>query len=152
MRLKPETIRRALALGLTLAALPLFGTSATATPTPPMKIDFTQSILPIFKRSCFPCHATSLSDQPSVLPSPYFVKRQEVEAQHGQDDFVMGPQFPFPDDDTPKKQLDKMEKKLRRKLMPPKAQKKLKLGTALSDQDRGILLDWISQTRANFPN
>ena len=140
---KTKLVLSVLVLGLLLEA------PARSAQAPPPKIDFEKSVLPIMKKSCFPCHAPSLIDHVSVLPDPYFVKRQEVEIQHGQDDFVMGPQFPFPDDLTPKKQLDKMEKKLSKHKMPPETQKALKLGIDLTSLQRKLLLDWIVQTRAD---
>ncbi len=152
MKIKNFKFRTALTLIIAIGVFTVFGAQGSNMPAPQPKIDFDKSVLPIFQRSCFPCHATSLTNVQSVLPNPDFVKRQEVEAQHGQDDFTMGPQFPFPDDDRPKKQLDKMEKKLRGRRMPPKAQQKLKLGMALSDSDRQLLLDWIGQMRADYPN
>jgi hypothetical protein len=45
-----------------------------------------------------------------------------------------------------------MEKKLRHNQMPPEIQKKLGLGASLSDAERQLLLDWITQQRTGTPN
>jgi hypothetical protein len=124
-----------LALGQTPAAIPA-------------KIDFQASVLPILRRSCFTCHAPNASPTPVPPGDDFLAKRRETEIKDGLDAMEMGDQFPFPDDRPADRQLTLMEKKLRRRQMPPEAQKKLGLGVPLSDQETRLLLDWIGQARA----
>lgn len=151
MNLKSGNFRRALALGIALGALPAFGEPGSETPTPQARIDFEKSVLPVLQKSCFACHAPSLCAKPAVPPDQVLIKRQEVEIEDAEDAIEMGKQFPFSDDRTPQKQMDKMEKKLRRRQMPPENQKKIGLGSPLSDEDRSLLLDWLDQTRKDYP-
>lgn len=151
MNLYSVNWRRALALGVALGALPSFGAPGPETPKPPARIDFEKSVLPVLQKNCFACHAPSLGAEPSRPSDPVLVKRQEVEIEDTEDAIEMGKQFPFPDDRTPQKQMDKMEKKLRRRQMPPETGKKLGLGDPLSEENRRLLLDWIVQLRQANP-
>jgi hypothetical protein len=151
MNIHSSNFRRTLALGIVLGTLPALGAPGTEAPAPRAKIDFVKSVLPVLQKSCFPCHAPSLCAQPAIPPDPVLIKRQEVEISHGKDALEMGEKFPFPDDRTPQKQMDKLEKVLRRDLMPPDNQKKLGLGSPLTETDRRILMDWISQLRKDYP-
>ncbi len=139
------------------------------TPNQKLDIDFHKNILPVLQKSCFACHVactdrslTSTPDTRSARVKAYndnedlgnssvmLEKRKQKEIADGLDDFLMGTQFPFPDTRVPKKQLDKMERTLRRGMMPPETQAKLGLGEALSENDRNLLLDWIEQLRKMY--
>jgi mono/diheme cytochrome c family protein len=147
-----ETLPLALALGLVLGAPAASWAQGQPTNMSRTKVDFNKDVLPILQKSCFSCHAPELSAKPSMLPDPVLMKRQEGEVGDAQDALTMGAKFPFPDDSAPRKQLDHMEKKLRHNQMPPEIQKKLGLGASLSDAERQLLLDWITQQRTGTPN
>jgi hypothetical protein len=114
--------------------------------TAPGKSDFQQTVLPILKDSCFACHApgetATYTGSDEVL-----AKKIKKEVSDGTEDFPMGRQFPFPDDESTATQLKHLEKELSKGLMPPEAHEKLGLGQPLSDPNRKILLNWIDQQK-----
>ncbi len=146
MRLNKKTAGTTFILGLALWTQSALSQSKCAdNPTP--KIDFEKTILPIFLNSCFSCHAPKASDPLMVNAGTPLDRKRALEIMQAEGAFEMGTQFPFPDDRTPKLQLGKIEKKLRRSLMPPESQKELGLGAPLKEEDRKKLLEWISQSR-----
>jgi hypothetical protein len=130
---------------------PVSGLRGEPTVSPRPSLDFQTKILPILQNSCFACHAPNESHQNTSRDDATPGKGIEKEIMNAVNSFEMGPQFPFPDEQSPVKQLDKLEKKIRRRLMPPESQKKLGLGSDLSDKDRGLLLNWIAQIRKTYP-
>lgn len=110
----------------------------------PAPIDFHQTVLPILKDSCFACHVpgTAYSGADSIM-----AKKIKKEIGDSLEDFPMGDQFPFPDEEPVAKQLKHLEKELSKGLMPPEAQAKLGLGQSLSDKNRKILLNWVDQQK-----
>ena len=78
---------------------------------------------------------------------PVMAKKIKKETGDSLDDFPMGDQFPFPDEEPVAKQLKHLEKELSKGLMPPEAQAKLGLGLPLSDKNRKILLNWVDQQK-----
>lgn len=118
-----------------------FTAFADSAPTP---IDFHQTVLPILKDSCFACHIPG-----SAYAGTDLVMAKKIKKEIGDslEDFPMGDQFPFPDEEPAAKQLKHLEKELSKGLMPPEAQAKLRLGLPLSDKNRKILLNWVDQQK-----
>src|SRR5271156_5220507 len=112
-------------------------------------IDFHQTVIPILKDSCFACHVSG-ADAPYASKDPVLEKHIQKITGNGVEDFTMGEQFPFPDDDPAAKQLKHLEKELSKGFMPPAAQAKLGLGLPLSDKYRKILLNWVAQEKNNL--
>jgi uncharacterized membrane protein len=137
--------------GLIFWALPATWLLGEPQATPQPKIDYKTAVLPVLQRSCFTCHESKTTQQILAQSENGLGKKRAKEIGDAIGDFEMGPQFPFPDDRTPKTQLAKMERKLRHQAMPPDNQTKLKLGSPLSDVDRDLLLGWISQARNLYP-
>ncbi len=109
-------------------------------------VDFTKTVLPILKDSCFACHVPG-ADKPYASKDPVIAKKIKKEVGDGLDALTMGSQFPFPDDQPVAKQLKHLEKVLTKSFMPPDSQAKLGLGLPLSDKNRKILLDWVAEQK-----
>lgn len=110
------------------------------------KIDFSKTVLPILRESCFPCHVSGFYvPMPSITSD--VARKIRKEAAKAQGDFEMGSQFPFSNELTAKKQLDHLAKELKEKKMPPESQKKLGVGLPLSDGNRKVLLEWVVQEK-----
>jgi len=150
MRENPSLVLLGMTVGLVFWALPAALIHADTKTTPQEKIDYKTAVLPVLQRSCFTCHESKTTQKILSSSDNGLGKKRAKEIGDAIGDFEMGPQFPFPDDRTPKTQLAKMERKLRHQAMPPDIQAKLKLGSPLSDADRDLLLGWISQIRSEY--
>lgn len=138
MKYKKTTLLAAGFLSLGLLAPALADDAAPAAP-----IDFKTTVLPILQNSCFACH---VSGTQVTLPSdPGLAKKAQNVMDHASQGFAMGNSFPFPNDESPAKQLNHLQKSLAKGFMPPKSQTKLGLGAPLSKQDRATLLAWVAQ-------
>ncbi len=115
--------------------------------SPPVLIDFHQTVLPILKTSCFACHVPNAT-APYAGTDPVIDTKIKKEIADALEDFTMGDRFPFPADEPTAKQLKHLEKELSKGFMPPDEQAKLGLGSAVSDKNRKILLDWVIWQRA----
>lgn len=131
---------------LIAAFLTTFSAGAQAGNTP---IDFHQTVLPILKDSCFACHVPG-GDAPYASRDPLVAKKIKKEVGDAMDHLTMGDRFPFVDEDSPAKQLKHLNKELTKEMMPPDDQGKLGLGLPLSDKNRKILLDWVTQEKNNL--
>ncbi len=111
--------------------------------TPAATIDFKATVLPILQNSCFACH---VSGTKVTLPAdPALAKKAQNQMDRAVERFAMGGSFPFPNDQSPAKQIAHMQKVISKGFMPPKSQAKLGLGSPLSAQDRSTLLAWLAQ-------
>lgn len=138
------TFVMSLATGSTEKPLATLGVNGSQT-----KIDFTKTVLPILRQSCFPCHVSdSYIPMPSV--SSDIARKIRREAAKAQGDFEMGTQFPFLNELTARKQLEHLAKELKERKMPPETQKKLGVGAPLSEADRKVLLGWVSEVKGSM--
>ena len=114
--------------------------------TEDLQTDYAKNALPIFQQKCFSCHGPKPQSVDGIK-SVKLRKRMAKAIKKAQNSFPMEEIFPFSQSDDPQEDLDAMEKALLSDEMPPKKLVALKMGMALTTEEKKALADWIARSR-----
>jgi len=107
---------------------------------------YVKDVRPIFRKKCFDCHATA-ERLPwySNIPGPkQLIQRDMREAKKHMD---MRKDFPFLGHGTPLEDFDALEQILKDGSMPPLRFRIMHRGSALSREEKEVILNWINASR-----
>jgi cytochrome c551/c552 len=109
--------------------------------------DYSQKIAPIFKKSCMDCHSaqTRYPWYHKIPGIKQLLDSDISEARHHLD-FTDG--YPFKSHATPIEDLDAIAESVQKQSMPPWSYRLMHSGSAMTDAENKVVLDWVENSKA----
>lgn len=112
--------------------------------------DYLKTVKPTFQKSCFDCHSSS-TRYPWYSGLPFAKGLISKDIEEAKSHLDMSKDFPFQGHGSPREDLEAILKALKENSMPPSRYRLMHWGSALSDQEKAAVNDWIERSLRVLP-
>lgn len=107
---------------------------------------YVAKVKPIFQRKCMDCHGGK-TEYPWYHKIPGIKQMIEADIAEAREHLDFSPGFPFKSHATPKEDLDAIAETTQDRSMPPFRYRLMHSSTALTDEERRAILDWVEASK-----
>lgn len=107
--------------------------------------EYLKSVKPLFQKACFDCHSSS-TNMPWYGSIPGVKQLIESDIDEAKKHLDMTGDFPFAGHASPHEDLKAISKSIKEATMPPRRYRIMHSSSALTDDEKKIIQDWISKS------
>lgn len=106
---------------------------------------YVKSVKPIFKAKCLDCHGSG-KKVPWYYSIPGPKHLMDYDMEEAKEHMDMSNDFPFAGHGSPKEDLEELEEVIKENEMPPWYYKAVHWSSSPSEEEKKIILEWISES------